>query len=639
MSGLFAASGHKAAAQGKPTPCPTDSIEYAPIERCLEKGDPTSTVNIINQVMASFPNDGELWLLLATAQTRLGKNALPELYRAVELLPDHAKARFLLADELRRLGLMEDAYEQYREVLRVDPDYAPAFDSLGYLYFQQGQPDIALQHFRHAFDIEPHNAWTAVNLGTTLQSLGRTYEAIEFLHKAIELDPDCGGALVNLGGMLRQFDRMDEAIALYRKAILLDPANVGAHDGLLYTMSFTSAATPQESFLEAKAFGKMLENCVTPYLEHANPPNPDRVLRIGFVSGDLRKHPVGGFIEGVLKALSTRYANDFEFVVYYNNLSVDELTNRIRSYCTEWHGVFGMSDAGLANHIYKDAIDILFDLSGHTNYNRLGVFAWKPAPLQVTWLGYWATTGLSTIDYLIADPYTLPASEECYFTESILRLPETRLCFTPPEELIDVNSLPALTNKFMTFGSLNRLEKITPDVIALWSRVLTGIPGSSLLIKARDCEKENRERIRQQFGLHGIEQERLTFKGLTSRADYLTCYHHIDMVLDTFPFPGGATTAEALWMGVPVITLSGNSFLTRQGEGLLRNAGLTDWIARDEEEYLRLALRHAADIPKLAQLRSRLRQQVLASPLYDSSKFADQFAAALREMWLQWCTT
>ena len=336
--------------------------------------------------------------------------------------------------------------------------------------------------------------------------------------------------------------------------------------------------------------------------------------------------------------MASQAKGSLELFAYSNHLETDALTERIKSCCRGWHTVHSLSDEHLAQLVRNDSIDILIDLSGHTGDNRLPMFAWKPAPVQVTWLGYFATTGVAAIDYLIADPWTLPDSEEVNFSETIWRLPETRLCFTPPAEALEVAPLPALSNDFITFGCFNNLTKMNDQVVALWARIFVAIPNSRLFLKSQPLgEASVQQSVSKRFADHGIDPQRLILEPYVPRGNYLAAYNQVDIALDPFPFPGGTTTVEALWMGVPVLTLAGKHFLARQGVGLLMNAGLPEWVASDRENYVALAVQHASDPHRLATLRAGLRQQVLASPIFDAARFARHFEAALRGMWEQWC--
>ena len=375
-----------------------------------------------------------------------------------------------------------------------------------------------------------------------------------------------------------------------------------------------------------------------PYSTWANHPDTTRCLRIGFVSGDLRQHPVGNFLEAVLASLSSGMSGRLRLYAYSNSSQEDEVSERIKAHCHGWHSAVGQSDESLAQRIREDGIDILIDLSGHTAHNRLPLFAWKPAPVQATWLGYLATTGVSAIDYVIADAWTLPESEEVNFTEKVWRLPESYLCFTPPADSVDVGPLPAIHNGYITFGSFNNLTKMNDSVVALWSRILATIPDSRLYLKSPQLKEDSvQQSVVERFAGHGIDAGRLILEGPVPRTDYLKPFQRVDIALDPFPYPGITTSVENLWMGVPVLTLAGKSFLSRQGIGLLMNAGLPEWIAGDADDYVARAVSHASDVQALSSLRGELRQRVLASPIFDASRFSQHFEAALRGMWQAWC--
>jgi predicted O-linked N-acetylglucosamine transferase (SPINDLY family) len=297
-----------------------------------------------------------------------------------------------------------------------------------------------------------------------------------------------------------------------------------------------------------------------------------------------------------------------------------------------------LSDEKLAQQIRDDGIDILIDLSGHTGHNRLLMFAWKPAPIQLTWLGYFASTGLAAMDYLLADPWMVPAAETDHFIEKIWYMPESYLCFTAPYFDICVEPLPALNHSHITFGCFNNLNKMNDAVVALWVKVLRAVPNSRLFLKTGQLDEASmRHSVAQRFAEHGIDASRLILESASPRAELLAAYNRVDIALDPFPYPGGTTSAEALWMGVPVLTLAGDRFLSRMGESILQNVGLSDWIAADADDYVARAVRHAGNISGLAALRDGLRQQVLASPLFDAPRFAHHFETALRGMWKHWC--
>jgi predicted O-linked N-acetylglucosamine transferase (SPINDLY family) len=475
-------------------------------------------------------------------------------------------------------------------------------------------------------------------LGNVLRELGQLDAAVLSYCRAIELRPDFAEVHNNLGNVFDDLGQLDKAAVSYRNALKIKPDYLEAFSNLLYSQSFRPDQVAFLSFSEARCYGKLLIRRVRSCPLSTKDRTPSRCLRIGFVSGDLRQHPVGNFLEAVFAMLAKQAAGRLELFAYASHFVNDEVTERIKAHCHGWCLAVGQSDESLAQRIRDDNIDILIDLSGHTAHNRLPVFAWKPAPVQATWLGYWATTGVSEIDYLIADPWTLPESEDVNFTEKIWRLPETRLCFTPPDVALEISSLPFLGNRYITFGSFNNLSKMNDAVVALWSRVLAAIPGSRLYLKSQQLKETSvRQRVVERFALYGVGVEQLILEGPAPRHEYLASYRQVDIALDPFPYTGGTTTVETLWMGVPVLTLSGKSFLSRQGVGLLMNAGLPDWIAEDADEYVARAVLHAGDLQKLAMLRSGLRQRILASPIFDAPRFAQHFETALRGMWQKWC--
>ncbi len=544
------------------------------------------------------------------------------------------------SDLLQGLGQLDRAIQCYTRILDIDSDHHEAHINLGVCLRDVGKCAAAIERFLRAASIQPNNAAGPINLGITLATMGKLEQAVTSYQHALTIQPDNTDAHLGLGNALKDQGHLEEALDAIRRALELDADRALAHNNLLFIHNYLADQPAERLLAEAQRFGDMVARLAKPYTEWPNLPDPNRALRVGFVSGDLSGHPVGYFLEGVLAALASEATGKLELYAYPSILRDDETSKRLRASCKAWHSAVGLSDAALAQRIREDGIDILIDLSGHTANNRLPVFAWKPAPIQVSWLGYFATTGVAAMDYFVADPWTLPPDQEVFFTEKVWRLPETRLCFTPPNANLDVNALPALSNSYITFGCFNNLSKMNDAVVQLWARVLNAVPASRLFLKYQQlAEASVRQSTRERFAVHGIAAERLIFEDYVPRANYLAAYHRVDIALDPFPFPGGTTTVEALWMGIPVLTLSGERFLARQGVGLLMNAGLPDWVASDHDDYVARAVAHASDLQKLAALRAKLRQQVLASSIYDAPRFAKHFETALREMWIIWCAT
>jgi predicted O-linked N-acetylglucosamine transferase (SPINDLY family) len=552
--------------------------------------------------------------------------------------PAYAAAHYNSGNVLVKLGQREAALSTYDTALKLKPDFVDAEVALGCVQDDLGQIEAAAASYRRALVLQPEYAQVHNNLGIVLSKLGQFEAATASYRRALDLEPNYAEGHNNLGNAFMDLGLLSDAEACYRKAVKITPTYLEAQSNLIFVLNYSDKQNGTLLLSEARRYGELAAQRVSRPIGARRDRQPDRCLRVGFVSGDFRAHPVSYFFRAVLAALVSRCEGRMEFVGYHNHLTSDELTERIKTLCHGWRATIGFSNEALARRIHDDKIDILIDLAGHTAHNRLPVFAWRPAPIQVSWLGYFGTTGVAEIDYLIADPWTLPPREESSFTERIWRLPETRLCFSAPDVNLHVNELPALAEGYVTFGCFNNLTKMNNEVVALWARVLTAVPNSRLFLKSPQLgEAPVRQGVVGRFAAHGIDSTRLTMEGLSSRFEYLKTYQRIDIALDPFPYTGGTTTCEALWMGVPVLTLAGERFLSRQGVGLLMNARLPQWVASDADDYLARALTHASDLPSLARLRAGLRQQALTSPLFDAPRFTDHFEQTLRSMWRLWC--
>jgi protein O-GlcNAc transferase len=599
-----------------------------------------AAVSAYREALSLRPDFAEAEMALGAALEEQGRDeeAVKAYRRALEIEPGYAAAQDKLAYSLVRLDQFDEAAACFRQILVRDPHNVNVLNSLGLILNFKGQLQEAVSQYRLAVKLKPDFLAAHGNLGNVLMDMNRFADAAASYGRVLELDPESADAYNNLGTAFKDLGDLDKALASYRKAMTLKPDLLVAHSNLLMVQNYLSAQSPEELLKEARRFGETAARLAPSPAPLHNSPAADRCLRVGLVSADLSAHPVGYFIESVLAALATESAGRLELFAYSNSSQSDEVTQRIKSHLHGWHAAHDHSDAALAQRIRDDRIDILVDLSGHTGGNRLPVFAAKPAPVQISWLGYFATTGVAAIDYLIADPWMLPPPLESYFTEKVLRLPETRLCFTAPTLDLNPGPLPALTNGYVTFACFNALPKINDAVVALWARILRAVPQSRLHLMAPQLnEVSNRQTTLDRFTAHGIEAARLLIQGPVPRAKYLQTYHQVDIALDPFPYTGGTTTTEALWMGVPVLTLAGTSLLSRQGVGLLMNAGLPEWIASDADDYVKRAVEHASDLRKLSALRKELRPQVLASPLFDAARFARHFEDALRKVWRDWC--
>ncbi|CAN5239044.1 tetratricopeptide repeat protein [soil metagenome] len=638
---------------------------------------------LARKLVAQYPDAGMAWKALGIALQAQGMEAVGALQKALALLPEDAELAASLVEAhlgqghaLMKSGRAEEAAACYGAAQGLNPRHAHAHACLGVAMQELGQLEAAVQSFRQAVSLRPDLVDAQFCLGSNLLALGRAEEALQSLQCVLALNPEHGRAHANLGNAFKALGRMDEALGAYRRAIELQPdvplnhANLAAAhrdlgemqkalDGYQRVLDLAptrlaafsdrlfirnylgggTPGTPSERTAEARRFGALAAAQARPYTQwHSNrhvgaDARPAERLRVGFVSADLREHPIGYFAEGVMAALSSSFADHIELFVYANTESTDALTTRLQAHCHRWVVIAGLDDEAAAARIHADGLDILIDLSGHTAGNRLPLFAWKPAPLQITWLGDCATTGVGAIDYFLADPWVAPPGADAEFTEKVWRLPETFLCFTPPAMVLDAGPLPAMAAGHITFGCFNKVAKLNDDVVATWARVLQAVPGSRLFLKSGLLGTEpGRQHLRDRFAKHGIGRERLILEGASPREDYLRAYRRVDMALDPFPYPGGTTSVEGLWMGVPVLTLAGSCALARQGESILHNLGLPDWIATDVDDYVARAARHAGDLQALAATRQKLRPQFLGSPLCDGHGFAKHFAAALVAM-------
>ncbi|MBN1665298.1 MAG: tetratricopeptide repeat protein [Deltaproteobacteria bacterium] len=588
---------------------------------------------------ASYRQALELKQNFAEAHNNLG-NVLHDLgrlteaeasfRRALAIKPDYALAYNSLGGVLKDQGRLTEAEAGYRRALAIKPDYAEAYNNLGNALNDQGRLAEAEAFCRRALAIKPDYAEAYNNLGNALNDQGRFTEAEANYRRALEIRPDNAAAHSNLGNTLKELGRFTEAEASYRRALAIKPDDAVAHSNLLFTLNYNRHDV-SNNLKEACRYGQMVaEKVGIRFSAWPCKTQPER-LKVGLVSGDLCNHPVGYFLENLLAQINlTR----MEWIAYPTDNKADQLTSRIQPYFAAWKSLVGRSDEAAAKLIHADGVHVLLDLSGHTAHNRLPVFAWKPAPVQAAWLGGFATTGMKEMDYIFGDPVVASVEEESHFTEAVWRLPESHICFTPPDVALKVGPLPAWSSNVITFGCFNNLAKMNDDVVALWSRVLQSVSGSRLFLKTKQLSDPALcDAVRRRFAACGIPSDHLILEGHSPRAAALAAYNRVDIALDPFPYPGGTTSVEALWMGVPVITRRGDRFLSHVGESIARNAGLADWIAADDDDYVLKAVIHTSNLERLAALRAGLREQVLASPLFDAARFAGHFERALWGMW------
>jgi predicted O-linked N-acetylglucosamine transferase (SPINDLY family) len=617
---------------GRNDPCPCGS--GGKFKKCCGSKSAAASGNVQRRALAAqYNHSGKVFC--DRGEVRDGMACFEQAIAIDDTFPD---AYNNLGNALSVLGQMEDAIARYRRALALQPGNATVHNNLGNTLARTGQTEEAVAHYRRALALRPDSAQIHNNLGNALATFGRSREAIGHYERALAIQPGNAEAHGNLANALAACGRADEAFARFERALALTPNNDATYSNLLLVMNACARFDAEIVFAAHRRYAERFEApLMTSWPKHANDRTPDRPLRIGYVSADLRLHSVAWFIEPVL---ANHGRERFDVYAYHGHEVEDEVSRRLHSHVTQWRRLVGLSDEEVARGIQEDRIDVLVDLSGHTAMNRLLVFARKPAPVQVTWLGYPNTTGLAAMDYRLTDRFADPEGmTERYHTETLWRLPESFSCYRPPESAPEVGALPYTESNVITFGSFNNRSKVGPEVVALWARVLHAVPGSRLMLKGKGYDDGSvQQALRDAFRAHGIGAERLRLHGGNdSHTEHLQRYHEIDIALDPFPYNGTTTTCDALWMGVPVVTLAGTTHVMRVGVSLLNHMGLTEWIAGSTEEYVEIAARCAADFQRLAALRRQLRARMTSSPLTDAQAFTRHLESAYRSMWRQWC--
>ncbi|WP_171160422.1 tetratricopeptide repeat protein [Usitatibacter palustris] len=585
------------------------------------------------QPARSIVEPPEGWRLHASRllDTGLLLEALDGFSRALGQRADDVEAQLGLARTLAALSRHEEAARAFREVLAVRPEWTAALVGHARALVALGRTPEAEASYRRALALEPSNADAYSGIGVILLEARRFAEAEALCRSVLARAPWRFDVHHDLGTLLTQVGRIEEARVCYREVLALRPDHLEARSCMLFLEHYT-ATRPSAALLEqSRAYGTLARtHAPGPYRAWSCTAHPGP-LRVGLVSGDLREHPVGFFIEGLVAHADPAR---IEWIAYPTLAHTDELSGRLRKHMRGWRSLVGLPDAQAAQRIHDDGVHVLLDLAGHTMHNRLPVFAWKPAPVAASWLGYFATTGVAEIDYVLADRVSIPESLAPQFTERVLYLPDTRLCFTAPENAPEPRPLPAPERGHVTFGCFQSHPKITEEVLAAWSRILAACPGSRLRVQNASLAGADGVRaFHERLARAGIAGARVDLHGVSLRDRYLAECGEVDFLLDTFPYPGGTTTCEALWMGVPTLTLEGETMIARQGASLLAAAGLGGWIARTADEYVALAIERARDVAGLAALRLELRERVRVSALFDAPRFARAMEGVLFEAW------
>ncbi|HXE55241.1 MAG TPA: tetratricopeptide repeat protein [Tepidisphaeraceae bacterium] len=597
-----------------------------------DQGRYDQAISAYEQGLTINPNQPQIHNNLGAAlrHARRREEAIQSFRRAIELRADYPEAWNNLGSALRESGKLDDAIAALRRAIHLRPDYAEALSTLGCTLDAIGRYQEAVAFCGRAAAISPSLIGVHCNFGNALKDVGRLDDAVREFRREIGNHPEYADGYLALGNALKDQGRLDEAISQFRSAIELGAA--AAADNVLFVIHYHPDYGPERIYDEHVKWREKFMSAAAPVIDHPNDRESERRLRIGYISPDLRGHPVGRFM---LPLLTHHDHRRFEIFCYSDALAPDAVTAELRRHSNAWRDTIGVTEEQLFDQIRQDGIDILVDLAMHSAGNRLGVFARKPAPVQATYLAYCSTTGLETIDYRMTDPYFDPpdANDDVYSERSI-RLPRTYWCYSRPADAPDVQPPPALRSRSVTFGCLNNFCKITPPVWETWCRLLREVPDSRLIVFS--AEGEHRQDARQRLARDGIDPNRLQFVARLSVQNYFEQYHQIDIALDPFPFCGGTTTCDALWMGVPVVSLAGATAVSRAGFSILSNVGLPELVARTPDQYIAIAADLARDLDRLAHLRSTLRERMIASSLMDAPAFARDVEAAFRQMWQTW---
>jgi len=556
------------------------------------------------------------------------------LKQALISLPNHAFALNSLGIINTVRGNLDEAIALSEKSLAINPTNEWAHCNIGIAEALKGNTNKAIQHYLNAISINSQNSDIYKKFADVLSSAEIHAGAVSLYEKALNLDAKNTGAWTNLGLVLQRLGKIDEAIYAFKTSINIAPS-ISAYSSLLLAMHYSDKFGPEAIFDEAQRFAALFAP-ETLKLPPARPDlNPERKLNIGYMSADFRNHPVAYFLKNTLCNCDK---NNFEIFCYSNSIITDEYTKTLQKYADHWLNISTMDDNAVAKKIRADNIDILVDLSGHTGLHRLTLFARKPAPIQATWIGYSGTTGMQQMDYIIcSEELTYPGLEK-FFSEKFMpvagHIGSLDISFCKAEVAV----LPALKKGEITFGCFNSLAKLNPKVIALWAKILTNVPASVLYLKA-DVFKEEvwKNEYYNLFANYGIAKDRLRLENASAKTEYYYAYNEVDIALDPFPYNGGITTMDTLWMGVPVITLAGKTTPARFGTSILTNAGYSEWIADSEEEYLAKAIALSSDIEKLAKIRSEMRNKLENNILYHPSLFTRNLERKFREVWREYC--
>jgi protein O-GlcNAc transferase len=605
----------------------------------IASGQPQAALEWLERALQCAPGFVQARINKTAALFELGRFAQARTL-AEQIAADHphsAEACLNLGNVLVHTGKTKQGIKLYQQALALQPDYAEAHFNLSSLLGSKEDQAKAIGYLQRRLRESGESLQNLSMLASAYQAAGRIEESEALCRRVLVRQPEHLSALITLGSCLSAAGDSSGAVQLYQQVLELDPTQSSMGSNLLFESNNIGTMGRTQVFEMHRAWAQRFEAPLLKLPDFAHvQAEPQRPLRVGYVSGDFIRHPVGFLLRDILQHHDKRA---FSIHCYSMVIRTEDVLPELRAAADSWEDVFFLTDEEVVALIRSQQIDILVDLSGHTAFHRLTVFAQKPAPVQAEWIGYFHSSGMTSMDYFITDPHTSPAGSGQLFSEVPVYLPHTRFCYGPPAYAPEVASLPALAQGFVTFGSFNRLPKLNDATLAAWSQILQAVPTSRLVIKSATLsEPVVRQRLLARFAALGIDAQRLDLREGSLHMDMLGEYGDVDIALDTFPFNGGMTTLEALWMGVPVLTLAGDTVVSRQTVSALANLGLDHtWACSDWADYVTKAVRLAGDLPALATLRQQIRPRMAASPLRDAPQFTRDLEALLRRMWMAWC--
>ena len=629
---------------------------------------------IYRRLLTRHPNQPDLHHLHGLVEMSVGHidEAIKFMRRAIDLNSENSDYHTNLGNALRRKNLNDEAIDSYNAALRLNPNIPETHTNLGNALADMGKIDEAIAAHRKAIELKPEFVFAYANLGNALRIKGLLQESIEVQRQAVRLQPNLAELHANMGLSLSENGQMDEgaeeyreslrlkpnqpqsqsnfgdllmklgqieaAVACFEAAVKFAPGDAGIGSNLVFALNFDSRCSAAEILSRHREWAARITPAIPPLFrrqDHA--PDPNRKLRIGYVSANLCDHVIG---RNMLPIFRHRNVAEFETFCYSSVRQADAITREFMLLSDEWRDITWMQDDAVARMVADDRIDILVDLSLQLPGGRLRAFGAKPAPIQIAFAGYPGTTGMTQMDYRLTDQYLDPPREsDAFYSEQSIRLPHSFWCYDPAAmgvaEGFDVAPLPAMKNGFITFGCLNSFHKVNAACLGLWAKTMSAVPKSRLILLAPPGK--TRQWVLEQFQSHGVDPGRIEFVGRQSRGDYLRTYDRIDLGLDSLPYNGHTTSLDSIWMGVPVVTLVGKTVVGRAGFSQLSNLNLAQLVARDADEFVRIVSATASDVSVLATVRAGLRERMLRSPLTDATRFAADIESVYRQVWRTWC--